>query len=122
MHNDPSLKELLMAVKGFLDGDAMAELSGHGRFHARVASNVMATALRELEQRPAAETEETTRLVSLLGTSENNLDLAALNKALISKIRSGELDESSTDLLTHLKATAIAQLNIDQPRYSGLKS
>ena len=122
MHNDPSLAELIAAVKGFLDGDAMAELSGHNRFNARVASNVLATALREIEQRPRADAEEAARLQELLGLGEDAGDLAALNEALIAKIRSGALDETSTQLLAHLKATAIAQLNVDQPKYSGLKS
>ena len=122
MHNDPSLAELIAAVKGFLDGDAMAELSGHNRFNARVASNVLATALREIEQRPRAEAEETARLQELLGLGQDAGDLTALNKTLIAKIRSSTLDETSTQLLAHLKATAIAQLNVDQPKYSGLKS
>jgi Arc/MetJ-type ribon-helix-helix transcriptional regulator len=122
MHDGPSIQELLTAVKGFLDSEAMAELNGHGRFNARVASNVLATALREFEQRPAAEADEIARLQALLGMRGETGDLDTLNQSLIAKIRSGELDETSVELLAHLKATAIAQLNIDQPQYSGLKS
>lgn len=122
MHDGPSIQELLTAVKDFLDSEAMAELNGHGRFNARVASNVLATALRELDQRAAAEAAETARLLALLGMSGDTGDLDTLNRSLITKIRSGELDENSAELLAHLKATAIAQLNIDQPQYSGLES
>jgi len=121
MHDSPSVQELVDAVKGFLDGVAMKELTGHARFNARVASNVLAIVLRELEQRPAAENEEAKRLRALLGKEQNEEDLEALEATLIDKLRSGEIDQTNPELLAHLKATAIAQLNVDQPSYSGLK-
>ena len=55
MHDAPSAKELIEAVKSFIDKTAMVQLTGHAAFHARVASNALATVLRELEQRPEAE-------------------------------------------------------------------
>lgn len=122
MHNDPSLSELIIAVKGFIDGLGAEELTGHARFNARVASNVLATVLREIEQRPDAEGEEAARLAVLLGTPEHAADLETLNADLIAKIRAGDLDATNQELLAHLKETAIAQLSIDQPNYSGLKT
>ena len=119
MHNDPSLAELIAAVKGYIDGLSSQELTGHARFNARVASNVLAIALREIEQRPKAERDEMARLAALLGVPEEDKKLSDLNTDLIDKIRKGDLNETSTKLLAHLKATAIAQLNIDQPNYSG---
>ena len=65
MHDAPSQKEMLTAVKAFIDDTAMPALKGHAAFHARVASNVLATVLRELEIRPAAESDEQQRLVAL---------------------------------------------------------
>ena len=43
MHNQPSVSELVQAVKNFVDHSAMPELKGRAAFHARVASNVLAT-------------------------------------------------------------------------------
>lgn len=122
MHDSPSLQELIIAVKGFLDGLGTEALSDHVRFNARVASNVLATALRDIDQRPAAEHEEMERLTSLLGTPDGDSDLANLNAALVAKLRAGDLDENSAQLFVHLKATAIAQLSVDQPKYSGLQT
>lgn len=86
-----------------------------------MASNALATVLRDLEQRPAYEAEESTRLIALLGATDSR-DLADLNRNLSEKIRSGEMTSETPGLIAHLKATTIAQVEIDQPRYSGLKT
>ncbi|WP_321489627.1 DUF6285 domain-containing protein [uncultured Hyphomonas sp.] len=119
MHDAPSTAELVEAVKRFIDDTASPQLTGHAAFHARVASNVLATILRELEQRPSAEIEEKARLLALLDAApETSLD--TLNKELCTRIQAGEMDLSTDGLLDHLKTTTIAQLSVDQPRYSGL--
>jgi len=120
MHDSPSAQELLAAVKGFIDTLASEDLTGHARFNARVASNVLATVLREIDQRPAADLAEMARLADLLGKPSTGSDLGTLNLELCKQIQSGKIDETKPNLLAHLKATAIDQLNIDQPRYSGL--
>lgn len=119
MHDAPSTKELVEAVKRFIDDTASPQLTGHAAFHARVASNVLSTLIRELEQRPEAESAERARLVALLGAAPDT-SLDDLNRDLCKRIQSGEMDLSSDGLLDHLKTTTIAQLSIDQPRYSGL--
>ncbi|MEZ5984541.1 MAG: DUF6285 domain-containing protein [Hyphomonas sp.] len=119
MHDAPSTAELVEAVKRFIDDTASPQLTGHASFHARVASNVLATILRELEQRPQAEQEEKTRLLALLN-AEPDTPLDTLNRELCERIRKGDMDLSTTGLLEHLKTTTIAQLSVDQPRYSGL--
>nr|WP_321510737.1 DUF6285 domain-containing protein [uncultured Hyphomonas sp.] len=119
MHDAPSTKELVEAVKRFIDDTAAPQLSGHAAFHARVASNVLSTLIRELEQRPDAESSEQARLVALLNAAPDT-PLEDLNRDLCSRIQSGEMDLSTDGLLDHLKTTTIAQLSIDQPRYSGL--
>jgi hypothetical protein len=120
MHDAPSAKELIEAVKAFIDKTAAPQLTGHAAFHARVASNALATVLRELEIRPAAEAAEKERLEALLGTTGGTV--AELNQKLCDAIRNGEMDLSTQGLLPHLKSTTIAQLSVDQPGYSGLKS
>ena len=120
MHDAPSAKELIEAVKAFIDKTAAPQLTGHAAFHARVASNALATVLRELEIRPVAEAAEKARLEALLSATGETA--AELNAKLCDAIRTGQMDLSTTGLLAHLKSTTIAQLSVDQPGYSGLKS
>lgn len=121
MHDQPSVAELVQAVKHFIDETAGPNLTGHAAFHARVASNVLSTVLRDLEQRPQSEPAERKRLLELLG-DEADQTTAALNEMLSTRIKTGEMTPETPGLLTHLKATTIAQVEIDQPRYSGLKT
>ncbi len=120
MHDAPSSRELIEAVKAFIDKTAAPHLTGHAAFHARVASNALATVLRELEIRPAAEAAEIARLQSLLGSDETSA--GRLNSELCEAIRTGRMDLSTAGLLSHLKSTTIDQLSVDQPGYSGLRS
>ena len=119
MHNQPSVSELVQAVKNFVDHSAMPELTGRAAFHARVASNVLATILRDLDSREENDAEEYARLQKLIADSDGKTR-AQLNAELRDKIRSGELTVQSAELMDHLKKTAIAQLKVDQPKYSGL--
>ena len=121
MHDQPSVSELLVAVKSFLDDTAAPNLKGHAAFHARVASNALATALRDLEQRPDAEAQERAGLMALLeGGDDQSTD--NLNRELSTRIRSGKMSIETPGLLEHLKRTTMARVEIDQPRYSGLKT
>lgn len=121
MHDQPSVSELIQAVKNFIDESAAPNLTGRAAFHARVASNALATALRDLEQRPIMEAEERARLLDLLDGSEN-MSTDVLNRRLSERIQEGALSPETPGLLAHLKATTLAQVEIDQPRYSGLNT
>jgi hypothetical protein len=121
MHDAPSSAELVAAVKSFIDTTAAPQLTGHAAFHARVASNVLATLLREMEHRPAAEAAEAAGLRELLKASPDK-SVAEMNLELCKRIQDGRLDASTPGLFRHLKTTTIAQLSIDQPNYSGLKA
>lgn len=121
MHDQPSVSELVQAVKNFIDETAAPNLSGHAAFHARVASNALATVIRDLEQRTTCEAAEYARLIALLGASTDET-LQALNRELSNNIRAGKITATTPGLLAHLKATTMAQVEIDQPRYSGLKT
>lgn len=119
MQNAPSPKELVEAVRLFLEERAIPELKGHTAFHARVAANALAIIERELELGPKATEEEKARLVALLGT-EGSLD--ELNRQLADAIRTGEMSLATPGLKDHLWRTTIDKVSIDQPGYSGLKS
>ncbi len=119
MHDAPSNAELIEAVKAFLDNVAAPQLSGHAAFHARVASNALGTVLRDLQNRPQAEHTERARLIHLLN-APSNAELPELNKVLCTAIRTGRANLHTPGLLQHLKMTAIDQVSVDQPNYSGL--
>ena len=121
MHDQPSVSELGQAVKNFIDESAAPNLTGRAAFHARVASNALATVLRDLDQRPDAEAAERARLLAILDGS-NEASTGALNRDLSARIQAGDLTAETPGLLSHLKATTLAQVEIDQPRYSGLKT
>jgi len=121
MHDAPSPSELIAAVKSFIDDAAAPQLTGHAAFHARVASNVLATLLRELEQRPSAERGEFERLRSILDAPQD-ATLDGMNRDLCERIRDGRIGAATPGLFKHLKTTTINQLSIDQPNYSGLKA
>jgi hypothetical protein len=118
MADQPSLRELVDAVREFLEKTAMPELKGHTAFHARVAANALAIASRQLEHGADAEREELARLQALLGESGT---LEELSRMLCQVIRSGDIDLASPELRNHLERTARAQIEIDQPGYSGLR-
>ena len=118
MHNQPSVAELLRAVKHFIDDSAAPNLSGHAAFHARVASNVLAIVMRDLDTRERADQTEKKSLLKLLGASADT-DLASLNTLLCTLIKTGQLDASNSQLRAHLRQTTDAQLAVDQPYYSG---
>ena len=121
MQTHPSTSELLEAVKHFVDNTAAKDLAGLGKFHARVASNVLAIVLRELDQSEDANAREAKGLATLLKANADDTP-ATLNRRLCEEIAAGAIGLNTPGLLAHLKTTAIAQLNIDQPHYSGLKT
>lgn len=119
MQDAPSTKELIEAVRAFLEEKAMPELKGHTAFHARVAANALAIVERELEQGPTAQTAERMRLMQLLG-HEGTLE--ELNAELAKAIRADELTLETPGLADHLWTTTMDKVAIDQPNYSGLKA
>lgn len=118
MISHPSSAELLEAVTRFLEERVAPQMKDRDAFLVRVAVNALATVRREGEQGAAAEAAQAARLASLLG---HEGDFASLNHALCEAIRSGAIVDDDPALLAHLKATAIEQVRIDQPNYSGLK-
>jgi len=116
--DQPSIHELVTAVRDFLETRAMPELKGHTAFHARVAANALSIVARQLEFYGHASDEETKRLAALLG-HEGALD--ELNRELCARIRAGEFTLQTPGLAAHLEETTRDKVAIDQPNYSGLK-
>lgn len=118
MMDQPSIRELVEAVREFLENRAMPELKGHTAFHARVAANALAIVVRELEQGATVTREEKMRLTVLLG---HDGTLEDLNRELCRRIRNGEFTSSTPGLPQHLERTTRDKLAIDQPGYSSVK-
>jgi len=116
--DQPSIRELVNAVREFLETRAMPELKGHTAFHARVAANALGIVLRELESGDVAAAEEKQRLVALLG---HDGSLEELNREFCKLIREGALGLETPGLAAHLEKTTLDKIAIDQPNYSGLR-
>ena len=118
MMDQPSIRELVDAVRDFLEKRAMPELKGHTAFHARVASNALGIVSRELEHGDAMAREELARLVALL---KHDGPLDTLNRELCGAIRDGKLGLDDPALRDHLERTVRDKVAIDQPNYAGAK-
>lgn len=118
MMDQPSMRELVEAVRDFIEQKAMPELKGHTAFHARVAANALSIVARELEHGPGSAAGETARLKALLGRDGA---LEELNRELCRRIREGSFGLDTPGLAEHLTITTRDKVAIDQPGYSGLK-
>ena len=103
MQDRPTARELLEAVRLFLEDDVVAALDGPARFHARVAANVLAIVGRELEGEESLLVAEWTRLATLLGRGSDTpparlaalrAAVAEMTDALCARIRRGDADAS----------------------------
>ena len=86
MMDQPSMRELVDAVRAFIEQKTMPELKGHTAFHARVAANALAIVARQLERGQQSDAEELAGLRALLGKDGS---LEELNRALCRAIRAG---------------------------------
>lgn len=118
MMDQPSVLELVAAVRDFLEQKAMPELKGHTAFHARVAANALGIVARELEQGAPSALAERVRLANLLGHDGALMDL---NRELCGAIRAGKIGLNTPGLAEHLTLTTRDKVGIDQPNYGGLK-
>ena len=118
MQDQPSVQELVSAVRSFIQDVAMPQLIDRAAFHARVAANALGIVERELEIATKENAAEHERLRVLLGSDAN---LEELNRELCRRIRSGELDMDAPGLVDHLRKTTLTKVAIDQPKYSGYR-
>ena len=118
MMDQPSILELVTAVRDFIEQRAMPELKGHTAFHARVAANALGIVARELETGGPSGQAERERLQHLLG---HDGSLMELNRELCVRLRAGTIGLDTPGLAEHLTSTTRDKVAIDQPNYSGLR-
>lgn len=118
MMDQPSVLELVVAVRDFIEQRAMPELKGHTAFHARVAANALGIVARELEHGATSSEAERVRLARLLG---HDGALMELNRELCAAIRSGKIGLDTPGLAEHMTVTTRDKVGIDQPNYGGLR-
>lgn len=117
MQNGPSSSEILNAIRNLLKDRIAPQLEGHDAYALRVAINSLGIVEREILFRQDYEQKEKARLAEILG---HDGDATELNSELCEKIRSGHFTQKDKAVLQHLKLTAIDQVQLDQPKYSGL--
>ncbi len=115
MRDQPPATDLLEAIVAFLRDEVMPQLQGRVAFHTRVAANALEIVSRELAIGPAADARESTRLAALLG---HHGTLSDLNRELCAHIAAGQIDPADPALISHLWATTLDALAIDQPGYA----
>ena len=117
--NRPMGGELLTALREFLEKTVAPQVDAATQFNLRIANNVLGIVERELAQKGPADEAEIAGVLVLLGEASRGADLAALNHALVERIRSGAFDapDARRAILAHLQATTAAKLAIDNPRY-----
>lgn len=107
-HDAPTSIELLEAVREWIDSELIPSIDGRVRFHARVASNVLAMVEREIELGPAQAVAHENRLARL-GVADDT-ELAAA-------IRDRRFDDRTDELRTLLAETVADKLAVANPRY-----
>jgi len=107
-HDAPSARELLDAVREWIDSEVIPATDGRLRFHARVASNVLGMVEREIDLGPAQEAAHRVRLAGL-GVADD-VELAAA-------IRRGDFADRHDELLEVLEAAVVDKLRVANPGY-----
>ena len=118
----PHRDELLASVIDFLQEEVVPATEGRTQFLARVARNSLDIVSRELALGTAAGHAEFSRLACVLAVSADEADLQALRWRLVNELRGGHWTLDAPELMEHLRATVVNQLNIDQPRYPALRA
>lgn len=118
MQDEPTPRELLAAVSGWMRRELLPAVPAHMAFHVRVAANAIDLALRQLELEGGANAAELARLKALLGRDGT---LAELNAALAEAIASGAVDGEDPRVMDHLYATTLEKLAVDQPGYAAYR-
>ncbi|MEY3679927.1 MAG: DUF6285 domain-containing protein [Ilumatobacteraceae bacterium] len=106
LHDVPSARELIEAVREWLERDVLAATQGRVQFHTRVAMNVLAMVERELELGPEQAREHAARLLALGVNSDAELAAA---------IRSGSLDHRLSEVVDAVRADVTAKLAVANP-------
>jgi hypothetical protein len=109
-HDVPSARQLVEAVREWLERDVMAATSGRMQFNARVAANVLAIVERELEVSAQQSAAHADRLASF--ECATDADLAR-------RIREGDLDHRLPEVREAVLASVLDKLAVANPKYVG---
>ena len=118
MQDEPTPIELTKAVADFLRSEIAPGITGHSAFKLRVAINILDLVARQLTLEEGSDAAEATRLAQLLDLKGT---LRELNRALATRIASGEVDLATPGLAEHLWQTTLDKLAVDQPNYASYK-
>jgi len=123
----PTARELLEAVRGFLEADVVPALDGPRQFHARVAANVLAIVGRELAAEEADLVAEWRRLATVLGRHDEpparlealRVAVCEATTALAERIRRGDADQGPfrVAVRAHVRETVCEKLRVANPRW-----
>jgi hypothetical protein len=123
MQDRPTAGELAEAIREFLEEEILPELEdSRARFRTQVAMNALSILERELEQEESLLQAEHERLTRLLGEDhatpgsleELRGQVLELNRDLAGRIRSGEVPDSTLELL---RETTADKLRVASPKY-----
>jgi uncharacterized protein DUF6285 len=114
MQDRPSARELVEAVREFVEADVLPleELPRRVAFHARVAVNALGIVERELELGRSLESQARARLVGVLdheGTVEE------LTHELAVRIRDGSLDDRRDEVVATVRELVRGKLEVANP-------
>ncbi len=110
----PDKHEILEAVRSLLDRDVKPHVTGEVGYHVRIAINLLRILERELALAPRLEEVEREGMALLLADLREDERSAA---ELCARIRDGRVAYDDPRLRAHLRATTLAKLAIDQPKY-----
>ena len=108
-HDAPTAVELLESVREWIDRELIASTDGRLRFHARVASNVLAMVEREIELGPVQAAAHARRLAQLGVADDAELAVA---------IRERRLDGRAEELRAVLAEAVADKLAVANPTYT----
>lgn len=118
MPNVPSAAELVEAVAEWIETALSPSLTGSDRFHARVAVNTLRIVERELRAGPAHHQSDHLAFAAFLGRADLPADAEdELTAELVRRLRAGELDDRTAELLPVLHRYAVRKLAVGNPRY-----
>jgi aminoglycoside phosphotransferase (APT) family kinase protein len=106
LHDRPTLAELVEAVREWVATDVQEGTEGRLAFHARVAGNALRIVEREIALEPAL-TEAHRRRLADLGCEDD--------RALVARIRSGELDDRAAEIRLVVGASVRDKLLVANP-------
>ena len=107
-HDAPDARELVIAVREWLERDVIDTQSSATRFNARVATNVLSIVEREIELGPDQARRHRKRLVQL-GCADD--------RELATRIRDGHFDDRLAEIRAMIYESVCDKLAVANPSY-----